>query len=120
MGNVVVTVKTSGPVSGRKIMDAVKAIAGKDSYREKQVYRDGYLFIVGKHSGYPSGQVAILVDGKLEIDPEKEYQLVQVTSHGWSGFSYAVGEGFGNYVDAAKKFAELLERELSPQEGAQQ
>lgn len=100
-------------VTGQALIEAVKAVAGKEYYHDTD-WQDGKdVVIVGQSSSYPYRDIAVEADGKTAIDPTATYTKITVKETEWGGIKYAVGYGRDDVVKAVKEFAQKLQQQLA-------
>lgn len=115
------TVEFKSPISGSRLIEAVKAIIDSGEDRETRFisnrgYEDGDYFIIGQHSMETISQFIVTVSlEEKRIRPEASYVSCAVQHHLWPYAYYPLGYGdFEAYVISnVQKFADRLEKEIA-------
>ena len=118
VGKVAMAISLPSPVSGRKVMDAVKKLAGREYHEEvASVVDDKTTYEIGRASRSPVEDLIIKDSDKnsSEINPDGSYEKLTVEYHKHPGRKFAVGFGTDAVVRAIKEFQQQLKTELESQ-----
>jgi hypothetical protein len=104
------TVHFGQSLSGRELIEAVKAACG-DSFHQEMRYDDGERYLIGQRSAYPYENLLVTPSKtSASIDPEETYDSAVVVRHDAlsPGSMYSVRYDRGFEIRAVLDFAEKL------------
>lgn len=112
---VIKVVDLDRPVTGQRIIDAVKAVAGNDYHEIERIVDDSHTYLVGRASEAPDEDLIITTDRHFRIthiDPYRVYKYVAVMYKPWPGMKYAIGFGIKEVDSSMKSFRDELAEAL--------
>ena len=106
------------PVSGRKVIEAVKAITA-DAYHQELAGGKGDReeWVVGQESEYAYEHVAVFAcfewNNAFPLQRQVMYAKLVVISYEWSGVDYSTGYDIGDAALAVQVFCDRLREHLA-------
>lgn len=112
------TISFTKPVTGQRVMDAVKHTCGQLEFRYVEVafYQEERVFQVGATSASPDRHFLVEPEAGGFFSPAREYEQIVVKDYEWGGIVYAVNYSNADVVREGESFAGVLEQSFD--EGA--